>query len=93
MENMGFHVTFKGYFQKTVPIRYQGLGNDFQVGGKGKGTATRKLPTPKFKFLLGFRPLYFENDHAKQNELLNIFKVHFFVEVGGRRPSGLNLEG
>ena len=47
----------------------QGLGNDFQVGWGGwggMGTATRKLPTPKFKFVLGFRPLYFGNAHAKK---------------------------
>ena len=32
------------------------------------GAATRKLPTLKFKFLLGFRPLYFKNTYAKQKK-------------------------
>ena len=37
-----------------------GVGTMIKLGGGGMGTATRKLPTPKFKFLLGFRPLHFE---------------------------------
>ena len=48
----------------------QGLGNDFQVGrggvGGGKGTATRKLPTSRFKFFLRFPSLNFEDVYAKQ---------------------------
>ena len=48
-------------------VKMQGLANDFQVGGS-KGDATRKLPTPKFKFLLEFWPLNFENAHDKQKQ-------------------------
>ena len=40
--------------------------NDYQVVGGGRGAATRKLPTPKFKFLLGFRSLHFENAFFKR---------------------------
>ena len=69
----------------------QGLGNNFQVEG---ARATRKLPTSKFKFLLGFRPLYFESAYARQKKNLNIFKVHFFRQSWrGVAPSVSKLEG
>ena len=61
-------------------------------GGGGKGAATRKLPTLKFKFLLGFRSLYFEYAHAKQKKNLNIFKCIFPSKLGAS-PPGLKFGG
>ena len=36
----------------------------------GESTATRKLPTPKLKFLLGFRLFCFENSYEKHKKIL-----------------------
>ena len=54
----------------------------------GKGAATKKLPTPKFKFLLGFQPLYFENTYDKQIYKYKVFsKVYISIKVGGALPT------
>ena len=57
----------------------------------GRGAATRKLPTPIFKFLLGFRELNFENSYAKQKS--NILSAIFRQSCRGIDPSLSKLEG
>ena len=83
--------------QRTISVQifssiYQGLTSKLHIyprarerfsSWRDKGATTRKLPTPKFKFLLGVRPLYFENTYAKQKKNL---EVHFCVKVGGASP-------
>ena len=61
---------------------------------RGRDAATKKLPTLKLQFLLGFRPLYFENAFAKQYNFLNILKLNIFSsKLEGRRLSGLKVGG
>ena len=75
-----------------APLRFafvptSGVGTIYKLWAGGRGAATRKLPTPNFKFLLGFRPLNFENTFFKTKiKLQNIFEVHFFAKVTGALP-------
>ena len=63
----------------------QGRRHEFSTGGTDSGES--KPPTPKFRFLLGFRPLYFENIGKSEN-----FEKHaqFFLQklriLGGHPP-------
>ena len=58
------------------------------------GVTARKLPPPKFKFLLGFGQLYFENTFFNKNKIISIFKVLLSVKVGGiALPPLSKLEG
>ena len=82
---------FKGLTHLNISFE-QGLRNDFQVGGARAPRPGNYLP-PKFNFLLGFRPLNFENADAKQKILLNIVLLHFSVKVEGRRSLGLKVGG
>ena len=64
----------------TIVTIYQfsGVETIFQWGRDRDGAATRKLPTPKFKFLLGSRSLHYENTYAKQIKILKYFKHVLF---------------
>ena len=48
--------------------QHAGARERFLSWGEVKGAATRKLPTRKFQFFLGFRPLDFENAYAEQKD-------------------------
>ena len=67
----------------ALPARDQGLGNDFKVCVGEEGTATTKIPTPKFKLLLRVRLRNFEDAYSEQEE-------HFSVKVKGCHPSSQN---
>ena len=51
----------------TDDFMHRGRDSETISSRGDKGAATKKLPTPKFKFLLGFRPPNLANAHAKQN--------------------------
>ena len=42
-------------------------GGQILTGGGGTDSGESKSPTPKFQFLLGFWPLYFENIGRSEN--------------------------
>ena len=67
-----------------VEIFTSGVGTIFKLSGIG--TAAIKLQNylpPKFKLLLGFRPLHFENKPKKQNFGIILKKCKCVVEVAG----------
>ena len=72
-----------------------GVGTIIKLGGGGGGrrAATRKRPTVKFKFLLGFLPLKFQNTVFKQKYFLNILKSIFQSKLRGHCPPLSKLEG
>ena len=70
----------------------RGVATNFRLGG-GVNSGESTPPTPRFRFLLGFRPLYYGTIEMSKSFRKNTPKVFIKTVISGGYPPGISNRG